>query len=148
MIQQCSRKAPRLVPNDANALQTKLVILLQTDQYASASEMPVMSPGGNSLSSSQQPSSRFERVYMLYLLHREQEAQDHLTHMSGSASGLGAQHLDAQLVSLSSCSVGYGTLRRNSVTPRSDTGNDFSFPHSPIHFSFPPFPAELVGNEI
>jgi signal recognition particle subunit SRP72 len=85
-----------LVPNDAVALQTKLFLLLQIDQYASALEVLGTSLGDSSIS--QQPSNYFERAYVLYRLHREQEAQDLLASMSDS-SDRGVQHLDAQLVS-------------------------------------------------
>lgn len=88
----------RLVPNDADVLQTKVFLLLQTDQYGSALELLEMSPRGSS--SSQQSSSQFERAYVLYRLHREQEAQELVAaNMPDPASHRRVQHLDAQLVS-------------------------------------------------
>jgi len=92
-IKSCDRIL-RLFPDDAEALQTKLFLLIQTDQYALALEMLETS---SSSSSSQRSSSQFERAYVLYRLHREQEAEELLGNMSGSTSDRGVQHLDAQL---------------------------------------------------
>ena len=85
-----------MVPNDADALQTKLFLLLQIDRYPSALEVLETSLGDSSLY--QQPFGQFERAYVLYRLHCEQDARELLARVSDSPDR-GAQHLDAQLVS-------------------------------------------------
>lgn len=85
----------RLVPDDSDAIRTKLFLLLQTDQYGEALKLL------DADSSGKQPRfGKLEKTYVLYRLHREDEARDILdglgAHTVESARGL--QHLDAQLV--------------------------------------------------
>ncbi|KAH8110496.1 hypothetical protein DFH11DRAFT_771088 [Phellopilus nigrolimitatus] len=89
-------KILRVDPKDFDALQSKLFLLLQTEQYNTALTL---------LESLDDPASRdFERAYALYRLHRETEAADVLSHLKGAqqASGVqdqdrGVMHLEAQL---------------------------------------------------
>lgn len=80
----------RIEPNDKDALQTKLFLLLQTEQYDAALSII----GENSIEHA------FERTYSLYRLHHEPEAIDGLKIMKegNSADERGALHLEAQLV--------------------------------------------------
>jgi signal recognition particle subunit SRP72 len=81
----------RLEPNDGDALQTKLFLLLQTEQYNAA--LSLISARGD-------PSSyAFEQAYSLYRLQRE-EAADILSTMKQKTGGeeRGVLHLEAQLV--------------------------------------------------
>jgi signal recognition particle subunit SRP72 len=86
----------RIEPNDKDALQTKLFLLLQTEQYDAA--LSIVGAGENSTGHD------FERSYSLYRLHREQEAVDGLKSIKEGNSGdeRGALHLEAQLVRLAS----------------------------------------------
>ena len=83
-----------LDPADQDALHTKLYLLLQTDQYAAALAL-IDDNGGNA----------FERMYSLYRLHREDEVEDQLNELKETSSegDRGVMHLEAQLVSDSSC---------------------------------------------
>ncbi|KAI0060565.1 hypothetical protein BV25DRAFT_1827743 [Artomyces pyxidatus] len=82
-------KILRLDPQDKDALQTKLFLLLQTEQYSAAL----------SLLEKSQPSSAFERAYSLYRLQREDEATAILDELKagGQSEDRGVQHLEAQL---------------------------------------------------
>ena len=96
----------RLDPHDADAHQTKLFLLLQTDQYAAALAMtqaPTSLPNESSTETEGEGSDRaFERAYSLYRLHREEEATgvlDDLKAKSGEEEvDRGVLHLEAQLV--------------------------------------------------
>ncbi|KII95446.1 hypothetical protein PLICRDRAFT_48405 [Plicaturopsis crispa FD-325 SS-3] len=79
-------------PRDTDALQTKLFLLLQTDQYETA--LTMVSAGA------QGSAHAFERAYSLYRLHRESEATDVLRSIKDSeadSGNRGVQHLEAQL---------------------------------------------------
>ena len=93
----------RLTPNDADVLQAKLFLLLQTDQYARAFEIvESMSSGAGSSKSS----TDLEKAYLLYRLHKEKEAKaivDKAKEAGGVPNG-GFDHLEAQLVS-EHCSI-------------------------------------------
>jgi signal recognition particle subunit SRP72 len=79
----------RLDPTDKDALQTKLSLLLQTEQYAAAL----------TLADSAEHAFEFGRAYSLYRLHREHEAAAVLDDIKASAgSTRGVNHLEAQLV--------------------------------------------------
>ncbi|QRW25297.1 SRP72 domain protein [Rhizoctonia solani] len=58
----------RLTPDDADVIQTKLFLLLQTDQYARALEIVETVSGGSD-------SRQLEKAYLLYRLHKEKEAK-------------------------------------------------------------------------
>ena len=79
-----------LDPADQDALQTKLYLLLQTEQYAAALAL-VEDNGENA----------FERMYSLYRLHREDEVEATFAELKENSeeSDRGALHLEAQLVS-------------------------------------------------
>ena len=83
----------RLEPRDPDALQTKLFLLLQTDQYAAALAM-IAGEGDAG------DEHAFEKAYSLYRLHREDEAASVLEGMKGQdqVDDRGLQHLEAQLV--------------------------------------------------
>lgn len=86
----------RLDPTDKDALQTKLFLLLQTDQYATALALTE--------TAADHP-YEYERVYSLYRLQREAEAADILDEIKKQSEDVrGVSHLEAQLVRLS-CSV-------------------------------------------
>lgn len=92
----------RLDPHDRDALQTKLFLLLQTDQYAAALAMTQAPVGLPSESEDEGSDRAFERAYSLYRLHREVEATavvDGLKTGGGEEeSDRGVLHLEAQLV--------------------------------------------------
>ncbi|PIL29523.1 hypothetical protein GSI_08331 [Ganoderma sinense ZZ0214-1] len=88
----------RLAPHDRDALQTKLFLLLQTDQYAAAlamTELPREADDSEDYT--------FEKAYSLYRLHKEADASAALEEMkakSGESEGevdRGVLHLEAQL---------------------------------------------------
>ena len=79
----------RLEPTDKDALQTKLFLLLQTEQYTAAL----------TLADSAEHAFDFGRAYSLYRLHREHEAAAVLDEVkSTTGSDRGISHLEAQLV--------------------------------------------------
>ncbi|KAI0042647.1 hypothetical protein FA95DRAFT_543355 [Auriscalpium vulgare] len=83
-------KILRLDPKDRDALQTKLFLLLQTEQYTAAL----------TLLEASESHSAFERAYSLYRLQREKEAADlldQLKHENGPDTARGVLHLEAQL---------------------------------------------------
>lgn len=82
----------RIEPNDKDALQTKLFLLLQTEQYDAALAIVGTAENDNR--------HAFERSYSLYRLHREQEAIDGLKVIKEESSEdeRGPLHLEAQLV--------------------------------------------------
>ncbi|CDO72671.1 hypothetical protein BN946_scf184985.g90 [Trametes cinnabarina] len=90
-IKTCD-KILRLEPRDADALQTKLFLLLQTDQYAAALTMI----GGEDANGDVHA---FEKAYSLYRLHREDEAESVLEKLKAEeqADDRGVLHLEAQL---------------------------------------------------
>jgi signal recognition particle subunit SRP72 len=76
-------------------LQTKLFVLLQTEQYEAALSLI---DTGNKTSG---PEHVFERTYSLYRVQREQEAAEGLEVLKGdddAEDGRAALHLEAQLV--------------------------------------------------
>lgn len=80
----------RLEPNDKDALQTKLFLLLQTEQYVAA--LALIGDGDP---------YAFERTYSLYRLQREAEAVNGLKTLKEGADDddeRGVLHLEAQLV--------------------------------------------------
>ncbi|KAI9063949.1 hypothetical protein FKP32DRAFT_1591982 [Trametes sanguinea] len=90
-IKTCD-KILRLEPHDPDALQTKLFLLLQTDQYAAALSMI-------SGEDAQGDGHAFEQAYSLYRLHREDEAESVLEKLKAQeqAEDRGVVHLEAQL---------------------------------------------------
>ncbi|KIY48956.1 hypothetical protein FISHEDRAFT_13966, partial [Fistulina hepatica ATCC 64428] len=80
-------KILRLYPNDTDALQTMLFLLLQTEQYTSALHHLDSMAGDHD----------FERAYTLYRLQREVDAQQLLNSMNGRDQHRGTVHLEAQL---------------------------------------------------
>ncbi|KAI0705263.1 hypothetical protein C8T65DRAFT_652783 [Cerioporus squamosus] len=101
---RATRVLLRLDPHDGDALQTKLFLLLQTDQYAAALAM-TQAPAG--LPSSDDEEDReehlFEKAYSLYRLHREEEATEvlksvkEMSEEAGEEVDRGVLHLEAQL---------------------------------------------------
>lgn len=90
----------RILPNDPDTVRTKLFLLLQTDLYNSALELletssNAIGPSGNS------SGYQFDKAYVLYRLHREDEAREILLAIGDDASNRGVQHLDAQVVNMS-----------------------------------------------
>jgi hypothetical protein len=79
----------RLEPNDQDILQTKLFLLLQTEQYAAAL---TLTDGNDKYA--------YERAYSLYRTNKESEARSALeaTKHSKGEDDRGVQHLEAQLV--------------------------------------------------
>jgi signal recognition particle subunit SRP72 len=83
----------RLHPVDTDALQTKLFLLLQTEQYDTALSLIADSTSGAG------PDYTFEEAYAMYRLHREVEAAPALGKIKGSRRDhRGVLHLEAQLV--------------------------------------------------
>ena len=79
-------------PADKDALQTKLFLLLQTEQYDDA--LSLIGDGNDA-----HPDFAFEKAYALYRLQRESEATDVLAEMKkNEGDHRGVSHLEAQLV--------------------------------------------------
>ncbi|GBE80903.1 hypothetical protein BKA93DRAFT_825295 [Sparassis latifolia] len=89
-IKTCD-KILRLDPHDEDALQTKLFLLLQTEQYGTA--LMLISDDGAFAGYD------FEKAYSLYRLHRESEAVDVLGVIKekDDSDNRGVRHLEAQL---------------------------------------------------
>ncbi|KAG8997810.1 hypothetical protein FRB90_012428 [Tulasnella sp. 427] len=68
-IKTCN-KILRLVPDDKDALDSKLFLLIQTDQYEAALELIKELPGPSD------SSHLFEQAYLLYRLQKEEEATE------------------------------------------------------------------------
>ena len=84
-------------PTDKDALQTKLFLLLQTDQYSTALGLA---------ESSHDRAYEYERAYSLYRLQRESEAADVLGEIKKQGGDdRGVCHLEAQLVSVEAISI-------------------------------------------
>lgn len=79
----------KLEPTDTDAVQTKLFLLLQTEQYSAALSLI-----------DGQDEHAFERAYSLYRLHQEEEVEELLADMKRSPSEdeRGVIHLEAQMV--------------------------------------------------
>ncbi|KAH9925894.1 uncharacterized protein BXZ73DRAFT_49791 [Epithele typhae] len=94
-IKTCD-KILRLEPSDHDALQTKLFLLLQTDQYAAALAMTLPKEDTQDVHD-----RAFEHSYSLYRLHREAEATTVLQKVKEKGVDEGADrgvlHLEAQL---------------------------------------------------
>ncbi|KAI0359468.1 hypothetical protein OH77DRAFT_1419967 [Trametes cingulata] len=90
-IKTCD-KILRVDPRDPDALQTKLFLLLQTDQYAAALAL-IGGQGGEA------DEHAFEKAYSLYRLHREEEATNVLQTLKAKEQedDRGLLHLEAQL---------------------------------------------------
>ena len=83
----------RLHPADTDALQTKLFLLLQTEQYDTALSLIADSASGDG------PDYTFEEAYAMYRLQMEEEATTALGKLKGSGKDhRGVLHLEAQLV--------------------------------------------------
>ncbi|KAF9517637.1 hypothetical protein BS47DRAFT_1290620 [Hydnum rufescens UP504] len=94
-IKTCD-KILRILPNDPDTVRTKLFLLLQTDQYNPALDLletsnKAIEASGNS------PGYQFDKAYVLYRLHREDEAREILLAMGDDPLNRGVQHLDAQV---------------------------------------------------
>ncbi|KAJ1305996.1 hypothetical protein OPQ81_010711 [Rhizoctonia solani] len=89
-IKTCD-KLLRLTPDDTDVIQTKLFLLLQTDQYARALEIVENLSSGSD-------SKQLEKAYLLYRLHKEQEAKAIVDQVKGKGASYGGfDHLDAQI---------------------------------------------------
>lgn len=87
----------RIDPKDADALQAKLFLLLQSEQYSTALTLL------EGLDSS--TPHLYEKAYTLYRLQRESEAGEVLPHLKleeavSDVHGRGVAHLEAQIVSV------------------------------------------------
>jgi len=80
----------RILPDDPDALSTKLFLLLQTDQYEAAL---VVINGDKDKSK-----LTFEHAYALYRSHEDAEAQRVIESLKQNADDSGLAHLKAQLV--------------------------------------------------
>ncbi|KZV99377.1 hypothetical protein EXIGLDRAFT_668520 [Exidia glandulosa HHB12029] len=78
-----------LAPNDADVLQTKLFLLLQTEDYAAALDL------------ASAPEHRFQKAYALYRLNRETDAGEVVKELKAveldDDAARGVEHLEAQL---------------------------------------------------
>lgn len=78
----------RLAPDDQDALQTKLFLLLQTEQYSEALALV-----------DKDASHLYEKAYTLYRLQHEDDARGVLDEVKAKdANDRGAIHLEAQMV--------------------------------------------------
>ncbi|KZT27094.1 hypothetical protein NEOLEDRAFT_1061541 [Neolentinus lepideus HHB14362 ss-1] len=84
-------KILKLAPDDSDAIQTKLFLLLQTEKYDAALVL-IDSNNANG-------DRAFEKAYSLYRLEREPEAAELLSEIKnkGAVDQRGALHLEAQL---------------------------------------------------
>ncbi|KAJ7093438.1 hypothetical protein B0H15DRAFT_832327 [Mycena belliarum] len=91
-IRTCD-KILRLAPADPDALQTKLFLLLTTDQAAAAIALieALNAEGTTELGYS------FERAYALYCLQKKDDARAALAQEAPGVDERGVQHLEAQL---------------------------------------------------
>lgn len=97
----CDQIVLRISSTDRDALQTKLLVYLQTEQYGKALDLIDKSPAQGSLEEKQ-----FEKAYALYRLKREEQAQGILNEVKSKADTTetdemverGLMHLEAQLV--------------------------------------------------
>ncbi|KAJ3565743.1 hypothetical protein NP233_g7442 [Leucocoprinus birnbaumii] len=88
-IKTCD-KILRIYPDDADALSTKLFLLLQTDQYKNALAVINGEKGQSRL--------QYERAYALYRSHDDKEAQNAIQSLKDqNADDRGLAHLEAQL---------------------------------------------------
>ncbi|KDQ20132.1 hypothetical protein BOTBODRAFT_51471 [Botryobasidium botryosum FD-172 SS1] len=109
-------KILRLSPVDEDALRTKLVLLLQLDQYGTA--LTLIDSLAASSSDPKAHSFGFERAYVLYRLHRESEADAALKELDTEEKGV--MHLEAQL-----------KYRQGEYEAARDIYNDILVNHSP-----------------
>lgn len=96
-IKTCD-KILRVDPRDQDALQTKLFLLLQTEQYAAA--LALISSANEQSGQGKDDAFSFEKAYTLHRLHREDEATDALTSLKDGGDvedNRGVAHLEAQL---------------------------------------------------
>ena len=105
----------RIDAHDDDAIQTKLFLLLQTEQYDTA--LLLLGPLKDNTA------REFEKAYALYRLHREPEAAEVLQHLkeSGSDAGFndrGVVHLEAQLVCIRNPVVVYELISPAGLSPR------------------------------
>ncbi|TFK45135.1 hypothetical protein BDQ12DRAFT_695377 [Crucibulum laeve] len=91
-IKTCD-KILRLSPGDADALQTKLFLLLQTEQYTPALALI------DEIETSNKGEHAFERAYSLYRMQHEDEAREVLKELKegNGEEDRGVVHLEAQL---------------------------------------------------
>ncbi|KAJ7638840.1 hypothetical protein FB45DRAFT_827430 [Roridomyces roridus] len=89
-IRTCD-KILRIEPADSDALQTKLFLLLTTDQPAVALSLIESLSGGSDLRYS------LEQAYALYCLHKKEEASTALSRTTEGVDQRGVRHLEAQL---------------------------------------------------
>lgn len=84
----------RIAPHDVDALQTKLFLLLQTDQYGAALSLIGDETAGSS------SEYAFEKAYSLYRLQHESEVTEAISaiKVQGDEDVRGVLHLEAQLV--------------------------------------------------
>ncbi|EJF56192.1 hypothetical protein BD309DRAFT_1022519 [Dichomitus squalens] len=97
-IKTCD-KILRLDKHDPDALQTKLFLLLQTDQYAAALAMADAPSGLPGDTESTVKDHTFEKAYSLYRLHREADASEAMKELKDRSDEVdrGVLHLEAQL---------------------------------------------------
>lgn len=98
-VQHFSVTSPVLLlePNDPEALQTKLALLLHTDQHASALALSETLIQGEQQATF---SLLFGKAYALYRLNREPEAHDVVLDIKpmGEYEERGVMHMKAQIV--------------------------------------------------
>ncbi|KAJ7106203.1 hypothetical protein C8R44DRAFT_638605 [Mycena epipterygia] len=94
-IRTCD-KILRLSPSDPDALQTKLFLLLTTDQAAAAIALiEALSAEGDGGASELRYT--FERAYAFYCLHKKEDARAALSQDAEGVDERGVRHLEAQL---------------------------------------------------
>lgn len=81
-------------------IRTKLFLLLQTDQYATALQLLESLESSDAKKAKTGNDYQFDKAYVLYRLHRENEAAEILASLGSSGGDIerGVQHLNAQIV--------------------------------------------------
>lgn len=90
----------RVDPKDEDALQTKLFLLLQTEQYIQALTL-ISNVNDQNEQKEEEGAFFFEKGYTLHRLHREEDATEVLKVLKEGGSedeNRGVAHLEAQLV--------------------------------------------------
>ncbi|KZT41894.1 hypothetical protein SISSUDRAFT_1016755 [Sistotremastrum suecicum HHB10207 ss-3] len=133
-------KILRISPGDVDALEAKIYLLLQSEEYEAALEListPANAPakaGGKEKEKGKEGEYEYEKAYSLYRLHREDSALSILSSLKSESKSSdanevdrGVMHLDAQVHYRKgeyALALGIYNDLLNTCTPGSDEYND------------------------